>query len=297
EGGVTDAILACGKATRPFESDFRKIAPKGLRLHFAYEPSPLGTGGAIRFAYDELKRRVPVSGPVVVFNGDVFFELNIRKFAAFHRSRRSDGTIALTRVDDVSRFGVVKTDRRGQVQKFIEKPQRPVGTNFVNAGAYLLESDWIERIPSGTVVSIERDSFPDSLRRRGRLFGFSMAGYWNDIGTIATYLQAHADLASTRNRWTGGMFSRKSGRAVIGAGGRVGRGVTFSGFVCLGPNVMVGDGASLKDVVVLEGTRIGAGVRAERTIIGRRCRIGANCDLSAGTALGDDSKITDYTRC
>lgn len=314
EGGVTDAVLAAGRHARQWEKGLRGITPRGLRLHFAYEPAPLGTGGAIRFAYDAARRRLPVDGPVVVLNGDVFLDLDIRKFSAFHRARGSQATIALTEVDDPSRFGVVKTDRAGRVRRFIEKPQRPVGTKLVNAGAYLLDPAWIERIPAGKPVSIERDSFPASLDRREPMYGFAMPGYWNDIGTLATYLGAHRDLLTRPNRWTGGTYLRKNGlrfegrvrvdakpavggRAVIGAGSRLGKGVTLNGFVCLGKNVRVGDGASLTDVVVLDETIIGSNVKAEGAVIGRGCRIGDSADLRPGCALGDRTTLSDYTRC
>ena len=314
QGGVTDAVLAAGRHARHWEKGLRNLTPKGLRLHFVYEPKPMGTGGAIRYAYDSARRRMNIQEPVLVFNGDVFFDLDIRKFAAFHRSRAAEATIALTEVEDVSRFGVVKTDARGQVQRFIEKPKRPVGSNYVNAGAYLLNPKWIERIPAGEPVSIERDSFPASLARREKVFGFPMGGYWNDIGTLATYLQAHRDLLFTRNRWTGGTYLRKNGlrfegrvrvsgklsvggRAVIGAGTRIGKNVALGGFVSLGKNVTIKDGAFLTDTVVLDGATIGANVRTDGAIIGRDCRVGDNADLGPGTALGDRTTLSDFTRC
>jgi NDP-sugar pyrophosphorylase family protein len=313
EGGVTDAVLAAGRHAREWETALRGVTPKGLKLHFAYEPEPLGTGGAIRFAFDAIDRKKSVSEPVLAFNGDVFFDLDIRAFREFHVRRGAVVTIALTRVDDPSRFGVVKTDRSGRVEKFIEKPARPVGTNMVNAGAYTLSPEWIRTIPRNRPVSIERESFPESLSARLPLYGFPMKGYWNDIGTLATYLGAHRDLLSFPNRWTGGHYLRKSGlrlegavrfdgrptlngRAVIGRGSRIGRRVTLNGFVCLAPGVSVGDGAELTDVVILENTRIGAGTRAQSAIIGRRCRIGNNAEIKAGAALGDGTILTDHTK-
>lgn len=312
EAGVRDVVLAAGRHARQWEAALRSVG-KGLRFHFAYEPQPLGTGGAIRFAFDSLDRRRPVNEPVLVFNGDVFFELDIPAFEAFHRRRGSVCSIALIKVDDTSRFGVVKTRPNGRIRQFIEKPQRPVGSKMVNAGAYLLEPAWIRGIPAGRPVSIERDSFPASLYRGEPMFGFPMRGYWNDIGTLSTYLDAHRDLLLSGNRWTGGNYLRKNGlrlegsvrmagrptlngRAVIGRGSRIGKNVTFDGFVCLAPGVTVGDGATLKDVVALEGAHIGAAVRAQAAIIGRRCRIGDNTELKPGAAIGDGSVLTDHTK-
>lgn len=313
EGGVSDVVLAAGKHAREWEKALRGVTPKGLKLHFAYEPAPMGTGGAIRFAFDQLDRKAKIIEPVLAFNGDVFFDLDIDKFVSFHARRGSMATIALTKVDDPSRFGVVKTNSQGRIQQFIEKPQRPVGTKMVNAGAYLFDPAWLRRIPQGRAVSIERESFPESLDHGQPMFGFPMKGYWNDIGTLSTYLNAHRDLLTSHNRWTGGNYLRKNGLrlegkvrfdgtprlngpTVIGRGSRIGKNVTFDGFVCLAPGVTIGDNAVLGDVIVLENSRIGADSRANQAIIGRNCVIGRNVELKAGAALGDKSIVTDHTK-
>ena len=305
QGGVRDVLLAAGRNARAWERSLKSLSRPGLRLHFAYEPQPLGTGGAIRYAFDHLRSRgVLDDQPVLVFNGDVFFDLDIRAALRFHDGRRSDATIALTRVKDPSRFGVVLTSRQGRVRKFIEKPKRPVGSNWVNAGAYLLEPAWIERIPAGRPVSIERDTFPAALRDGDRLFGLPMTGYWNDIGTHATYLDAHRDLLTGRHRWTPAAYLRKRarfsggrGRVILGDGCRVDKSARFEGFACAGRGVRVGAGSFLRDCVILDGARIGAGVRMERSIVGPRAVVGDNAVLAEGTVLGAEARIPPYSRC
>src|SRR5262245_61837590 len=80
DAGVTDVILACGRQTKPWANALKRLTPSGMRMHFAFEPEPLGTGGAIRFAYDALVKKTGESNePVLIFNGDVFFELDVSK--------------------------------------------------------------------------------------------------------------------------------------------------------------------------------------------------------------------------
>ena len=90
-----------------------------MKLHYAVEGSPLDTAGAIAFAADEAGID---DETFVVVNGDVLTEIDVTALVSFHRSRGAEGSIALTPVEDPSRFGVVPVDGRGRVEAFIEKP-------------------------------------------------------------------------------------------------------------------------------------------------------------------------------
>jgi mannose-1-phosphate guanylyltransferase len=299
--GVTDVVLAAGKHSKPFQNAFKKLTPPKMRMHFAFEPQPLGTGGAVRFAYDTLKKKQNISGPVLVFNGDVFFNLPVNEFVSFHQRNGSKATIALTPVEDPSRFGVLVIDERGAVQEFFEKPTGPVRSNLVNAGAYALNPEWIEEIPGGRVVSIERESFPQSLSKGHAMFGFEMSGYWNDIGTHVSYLQAHLDLLSTTNSWTQISLFRKSAPShessfLKGRSTKIHSSVVRDGGVCVGDDVVVGKNTKLKNCVVLSGARIGENVSINGAIVGPKTIIGDNVEISEGRVLGEKSKISAYSR-
>ena len=117
----------------------------------------------------------------------------------FHDERGAEATISLTQVEDPGAFGVVPTRPDGEVIAFVEKP--PAGkapSNWINAGTYVLEPRFLERIPPRLNVSIERETFPRMLSEPGGLFGFAAEGYWLDIGTPEKYLQAHADALAGR---------------------------------------------------------------------------------------------------
>ena len=82
-------------------------------------------------------------------------------------SAAPSATIALTPVDDPSRYGLVRTDGDGRVLGFLEKPApEEIDTDLINAGAYVLEPAVLDLIEDGRAVSIERETFP-SLDRRG----------------------------------------------------------------------------------------------------------------------------------
>src|SRR5256885_912616 len=199
--GVTEVILSLG-----YRSDaFAGRSFSALALQVAVEPEPLGTAGAIRFAAEAGR----VTGRFLVCNGDVLTDLDVSALVRFHEERAAEATIALTRVEDPSAFGVVPTDEDGRVQRFVEKP--PPGeapTDWINAGTYVLEPSVLDDIPSGRAVSIERETFPGLLARGGKLYALPSPAYWLDIGTPAKYLEANTDRPA-----------RSGGAALIRAGG------------------------------------------------------------------------------
>jgi NDP-sugar pyrophosphorylase family protein len=73
----------------------------------------------------------------------------------FHKKHGHEGTIAVTKVEEPSKYGVVVfQEDTGEIQKFVEKPQEYVG-NKINAGMYILNPSVLDRIPLAP-TSIEK---------------------------------------------------------------------------------------------------------------------------------------------
>lgn len=293
KGGVKRVALAVGANARRWAPVIRRIAPKGLRLTVVEEKTPLGTGGAIRNAFDGAFAGAS-DGDLIVLNGDVFINLDAGRFVRFHRRKRSAASIALIRVADISRFGAVEYDGRSRVRRFTEKPPRP-RPGAINAGAYVLTADFIRRIPR-RLCSIERETFPRALREGVPVHAFPVAGYWNDIGTPETYLQAHLDLLHGTARGAPPARGRNP-RVLKGPRCRIGKGTTFDGAVCLGAGVVVGRDVRLRDCVVLDGARIEEAAELTGALIGRRAVVGSNARIGTGTVLGEGTRVTPYSRC
>ncbi|MEY2416575.1 MAG: mannose-phosphate guanylyltransferase [Ilumatobacteraceae bacterium] len=190
KGGVTDVTLALGFKSEPFVEAFPSGEFDGVALHYAVEPEPLDTAGAIRFAADFSG----IDDTFVVANGDVLTDLDIAALVAFHRQHAAEATIHLIAVDDPSSFGVVATDRDGRVERFVEKPAPGTApSKLINAGTYVLEPSVLQRIPAAHKVSIERVTFP-AVAADGRLFAMPTGDYWLDAGNPALYLKANLDL-------------------------------------------------------------------------------------------------------
>ena len=190
--GVTRVVLSLGFRPEAFSDAYPDGTCAGLPLHYAVEPEPLDTAGAVRFAALEAgiratrgsgigsgigtgrgTDRATVSGSgsssrdrtgsdhggsdaFLVLNGDVLTDLDITAMVASHRAAGAQATLALTEVEDPSRYGVVPTDAEGRVLGFVEKPDAASApSRWINAGTYVLEPSILDRIPAGRRVSIE----------------------------------------------------------------------------------------------------------------------------------------------
>jgi mannose-1-phosphate guanylyltransferase len=266
---VDEAILSCGFLADGVRSVLGDIYD-GMRLRYVHEEEPLGTAGPVRLAADEglLEDRL------LVLNGDVLTDIDLTAELAFHEQHSALVTLALIAVDDTSSYGVVPTSDDGQVEAFLEKTSEPAPTNRINAGAYVVEREAVERIPSGRAVSFEREVFP-ALVGDG-LYGYPAAGYWIDIGTPERYLEATYDLlagtveSDLPPRDETGSLVHES---CLTSGAHIGPQAV------LGPHCAVGVDSTVERAVL-----------HERVIAGADCRIRA-CILAEGVRVGDGARI------
>src|SRR5438132_1855984 len=247
---IDEVILSLNYQPRRIEEIFGDGGDTGLSLRYMVEPAPLGTAGAIKFA------AAHVDDSTVVFNGDVLTEVDLGAVIALHRERKAKATIVLTPVDNPSAYGLVETDLRGNILRFLEKPKSDeITCNTINAGIYVLEPDTFDRIPKDTPWSIERSFFPSLIERGETFMAYVDRGYWIDIGTPEKYMQVHRDIMDGRYR--AAPFNGASSSVWISPDARVDEGVAVEGpcFVDSG-------------TVVKAGARLGP-----YTVVGRNCHI------------------------
>jgi mannose-1-phosphate guanylyltransferase len=278
--GVDDVVLSLGYRPDAFMDAYPDARCAGTHVSYAVEPEPLDTAGAIAFA----AREVGIDERFLVVNGDVISDIDIGALLAFHDERGAEGTIALTRVEDPSHFGVVPTDADGRVEAFVEKPSRDEApTDLINAGFYVLERSVLDRIPGGRKVNIERETFP-AMVADGSLYARADDAYWIDVGTPERFLQASLDLI--------GGHRSSHGDAV--AADAVVEGDVVNSVVhgC----ARVRRGARVVDSVVLAGATIADGATVTRSIIGHRATIGAGAIVEDLTVIGDDMVVEPGAR-
>ncbi|MEM1333230.1 MAG: NDP-sugar synthase [Actinomycetota bacterium] len=273
-GGVTDVVLALGFKPEPFHAAFPDGRCGAVGVHYAIEPRPLDTGGAIRFAADAYRTEhaagAPLDAPFVVANGDVMTDLDVGELVAAHRAGGPDrqATLHLTSVPDPSAFGVADLADDGSIRAFVEKPAPGTEpSNLINAGTYVFEPSVLDAIPSGERVSIERDTFP-ALVASGALGGFATDDYWLDAGRPDLYRAANLDLITGRR-------SAESA-AAIHPDADVDPGATVVDTV-VGPGARIAGGTTVVESVVLPGAVIGERSQVESSLV--MGRVGADATL------------------
>lgn len=194
--GVARAVFSAGYLAGALREAIGDGSRYGLEVRYVVEDQPLGTAGAIKNVQDELDE-----GCLFAVNGDVLADVDLTAMRTFHEQQGGLATILLTRVDDPRRYGLVEVADGGRVEQFLEKPGADYGVPahgaLINAGVYLLEAEVLDTIPAGRQLSIERGVFPQ-LAAAGSLHAFVGGGYWRDIGTPESYLEAHFDLLQSK---------------------------------------------------------------------------------------------------
>jgi mannose-1-phosphate guanylyltransferase len=262
DAGITDVVLALGFKPEPFLEAFPEGRIGDVSLHYAVEPEPLDTAGAVRFA----ALHAGIDDTFVVVNGDVLTDLDVSSLVRFHRERGAEGTLHLTPVDDPSAYGVVDTDAAGRVLRFVEKPLREEApSNLVNAGTYVLEPSVLDRIADGRKVSIEREVFP-AMVAAGSLFAMPTSDYWLDTGQPEPYRRANLDLLAG--------VRRERTCVPVQAGADVDPSATVIDSV-VSSGAVIAAGARVVGSVVLPGAHIGVGAQVTDSIVMGRVAEGA----------------------
>lgn len=277
--GVRSVTFACGFLPDAIEAHFGDGARLGMHLAYAVEPEPLDTAGAIAFA-----ARTVEPQRLLVCNGDVLTDLDVAQLVRFHEQRSAVATIALTPVDEPSRYGLVRTDEHSAVTAFVEKPPpEECDTNLINAGTYILEPSVIDMVPAGARVNIEREVFPRLVG--SGLYAVGFQGYWNDIGTIPSYLAANADVLS-------GAFggSPYPAECWVAPDARIDVSATVEHQSVISTRAVVEADADIARSVVLEGAHIGAGAVLRGVIVGEGARVPAGARLEPGTVVAPGAR-------
>ena len=275
--GVEEVVLSLGFLPDAFRDAYPDGRCAGIPLHYAVEPEPLDTAGAVRFAAED----AGIDEAFLVLNGDVLTDLAVDELIVFHRASGAEATVSLTPVDDPSRYGVVPTDADGRVTGFVEKP--PAGAapcNWINAGTYVFEPSVIDRIEPGRRVSVEREVFP-AMADEGVLYGVRSEAYWVDTGTPETYLGVQLDLLDGVR---GPARSGVDDAAEIHPGATVRRSV-------IGPGAVVAEGSRVCDSVVMAGSRIGEGAVVDGSRVGRNATIGPDAQVLGLSVVGHGAEV------
>ncbi len=196
EANVCDILLNVQYQARQVIDYFGDGDRFGVTIRYIEESTPLDTAGAIKLAEPYF-----TGESLIVFNADILTNLDLAALIKFHKDTQADATLTLTKVPDITPFGLVEINAQNQVQAFREKPNPEQAVKFlaqgidtINAGTYVLEPKIFDVYPSGEPLSFERKVFPNVLEQGLKMMGFVSDGYWMDMGTPEKYYQAQVDV-------------------------------------------------------------------------------------------------------
>ena len=305
---IDEIVLSLNYRSDSIEAVIGNGSNKDLSISYMTEPSPLGTGGAIKFCAQD------VSETFIVFNGDVLTHIDLNAVIDLHRNRKARATIVLTPVENPSAYGLVQTDWENNVIDFIEKPaSRDLPCNTINAGIYVMEPETLDRIPLKTKYSIERSYFPSLVKSHETFVAYIDNGYWLDIGTTEKYVQAHRDILSGKYPTSLQGQSNFSvpiidpsatidPTATLEAPCFIGKNVQIGANAHVGANSVIGfssnigHDASVESSILWPHCSLAAYSRVHDAILGHSTHIEEYASIHSGAVLGDHSVITAHSK-
>ena len=302
--GITQAAITLHYLPEAVTGYFGDGGDWGMDLRYFYEKEPLGTAGGVRACRDFLGEE-----DFLVISGDCVCDFDLTACARLHRERRAEATLLLHRVAEPLEYGLVRTDERGRVTAFVEKPGwGQVFTDQANTGVYLLSPAVLDRVPEGRPFDFSRDLFPRLLREDRPLYGHVPEGYWRDMGACDAYLQTAADALDGKVVLELGLPQRRDGiwsaepldeTLDLTPPCWLGPGVRLDPWCRVGPHAVLEQGStvgreSLLRRTVVMGASVGGESKLEGAILCPNARVGDGCGLYPGAVVGAGASVGDH---
>jgi NDP-sugar pyrophosphorylase family protein len=181
QAGVDRVLVSCAAGQGPlFEEELGDLGPEIVPVE---EPEPLGRGGGLRLAAEQL-----LGDEAFALNGDELVDLEFSELLARQHEIPVAATIAVAPLE--SPFGVVELGEGELVTRFEEAPRLP---HWVSCGIYVLGREAIGRLPERG--DHERTTFPE-LAAEGKLAAFRHEGLWLTVNTPKDLRRAEEAIAA-----------------------------------------------------------------------------------------------------
>ena len=246
--------------------------------------------------------------------GDHIYKMDYEVMLDFHKANHADITLATIPVpmEEASRFGVVITDDKKQIQEFEEKPANP-RSNLASMGIYIFSwpvlREALVKLKDQPGCDFGKHIIPYCHNKGDRIFAYEYNGYWKDVGTLGSYWESNMELIDlipvfnlyeefwkiyTNIDRIPPQFIASDAvvdRAIIGEAAEIHGEVHNS---VIGSGVTIEPGAVVRDSIIMSATVIGAGTVVDKAIIAENVTVGANCKLGVGEEKPNEVKPDVY---
>ena len=163
-----------------------------LNKKYSIETEPLGTGGAIKKACEHA-----TTNDVIVVNADTMFNINLSTLFSFHTQKKASCTLALKKLENFDRYGIVESNANHLISNFKEKQFCRLGN--INGGVYILNVTNFLSKKLPTKFSFEKD-YLEKYVIENRFYGSTFENYFIDIGIPQDYKKFEEDYNLIRSK-------------------------------------------------------------------------------------------------
>jgi len=303
--GITDVVVTVQYLASSIEDYFGDGAHLGMKIVYSREETPLGTAGSVKNAEHLLQE------PFLLISGDALTDFNLTDIIRYHTERRALATLTLAHVANPLEFGVITTDEQGHIQKFLEKPSwGEVFSDTINTGIYVLDPVVFSYFEKDKPFDFSQELFPLMLAKGDPLYGYIADGYWCDVGNLAEYMRANADVLQGRVKTIipgvdqgGGVWVEDGveispdahiyGPVYLGHDCKIKGGVTIHGPSAIGHYTILDDFAQIDRSVVWNNSYIGERAELRGALVGSSSSVKSRAVMFEGAVVGDHSVINE----
>lgn len=170
--------------------DWINTQSRPFDISHVIEDYPLGTGGAIKLAFEKVKSECSF-----VVNGDTFFDIDSDALMQFHQNKCADISIALKPMAQFDRYGSVELDSSERIIQFNEKKYCEKG--LINGGVYIVNKNIFPRLSLPEQFSFEKDIMESQLENM-KIYGQKTDRYFIDIGIPSDFEKANCDFKNRK---------------------------------------------------------------------------------------------------
>lgn len=269
--GISEVVCNLHYKAQSIERYFTQNPPAGINFKFLKEASLSGDAGGVRAC-----RKYLENDTFLVIMGDLLTDADLTSIVNLHKRKGALASIAVTPVEDVTKFGVVVRNSSGFIEGFQEKPSLEEAlAHEISTGIYVLEPSIFEHIPQTGTYGFGRELFPSLITKGLPVLGVDINSYWSDVGTFETYLRSNiAALNGTvqieitdplkDEVYYGDGCSLDpdctiKGKGFIGAHSVLENAVRLNGNVIIGPKSRIGAKSVLENCLVIGGSTVPPG--------------------------------------
>lgn len=272
--GIKEFIVLLYFKPDTIKNYFKDGSELGIKITYVLPDSDYGTAGAVKLAAEHIGE-----DNFIIISGDLVTDFDFQKIVDYHRTKKAKCSITLTSVDNPLEFGVVIANKKGRIEKFLEKPSwGEVFSDTINTGIYVIEPEILDYIPKNENFDFGKDLFPLLMREGIELMAGHATGYWRDVGNPESYRDVYDDILMQKvNFKVAGKKSQfPDGILISEQPYEIDKSIEIIGTVILGKNVSLQKGVKLNNVVIGDNVTIGQTSKIRNTVIWNDVKIGRN---------------------